>query len=212
MALSEQELTTRLFADGDRSEVDPLLLFDLWLAEAAKTEAADPNAMTLATVDEFGAPDARIVLMKLRDDGGFSFFTHLDSKKGRQLLANPDAALVFHWKTLARQVRVRGPVSAVADKAADDYFASRPHGSQVGAHASNQSGPLESRATLLKRMQEEEKRFAGQPVPRPARWSGFSVLPLHMEFWRASDFRLHDRVAFDRADADVPWTRQRLYP
>ncbi|MEX0859919.1 MAG: pyridoxamine 5'-phosphate oxidase [Cucumibacter sp.] len=212
MPPNEPELTTRLFSDGDASALDPLALFDLWLAEAEKTEPADANAMTLATAGEGGMPDARIVLLKVRDEGGFSFFTNLDSDKGRQLERNPNAALLFHWKSLTRQVRVRGPVAHVPAAAADAYFASRPHGSQVGAHASDQSRPLASRAALLIRMQEFEKRFAAQKVPRPPRWLGYTLTPLRIEFWRASDFRLHDRVAFTRPGPAAPWTRSRLYP
>jgi pyridoxamine 5'-phosphate oxidase len=196
---------------GDLDEAaDPFSLFKTWFAEAEAREPADPNAMALATVDEDGMPDARTVLLKGFDAAGFVFYTNLDSRKGRQLRANPRAALLFYWKSLKRQVRLRGPVEPVADAEADAYFASRPRLSRIGAWASRQSEPLESRFALEKAVAAATARFTAGAVPRPPHWSGFRLAPVTMEFWREGAFRLHDRVVFRRAgDA---WTRQRLYP
>lgn len=189
---------------------DPFSLFAAWFAQAQASEPSDPNAMALATVDEDGMPDARIVLMKGFDAQGFVFYTNLDSRKGRQLRRNPRAALLFHWKSLKRQVRVRGPVEAVSDAEADAYFESRPRLSRIGAWASRQSEPLENRFALEAAVAACTARFGIGPVPRPPHWSGFRLRPVAMEFWREGAFRLHDRVAF-RRDAGE-WTRQRLYP
>lgn len=189
---------------------DPFDLFDAWFAEAAASEPNDPNAMSLATVDEAGMPDVRTVLLKGHDHGGFVFYTNLQSAKGRELAATPKAALLFHWKTLRRQVRVRGPVAQVSDAEADAYFASRPRGSRLGAWASLQSSPLDSRATLEARVAEMEARHPGEDVPRPPHWSGFRLTPVEIEFWRDGAYRLHDRFLFTRAGEG--WRVRRLYP
>jgi pyridoxamine 5'-phosphate oxidase len=205
-------LTDRLFDDADKAELDPFALFEEWFAEARANEPNDPHAMAIATVDEFGLPDVRMVLLNARDRRGFVFFTNFESAKGRELLAQPRAALVFHWKSLRRQVRARGPVEIVAPAEADAYFASRARGSQIASSASAQSRPLDSRATLDAEVAALTQAREGRPVPRPAHWSGFRVIPQEMEFWRDGAFRLHDRVQFRRAAADAPWSRRRLYP
>lgn len=198
---------------GDFTEADdPLRLFSIWFEEAAKSEPNDANAMTLATVDDAGMPDARMVLLKGFDAAGFVFYTHLASAKGREIEGQPKAALVFHWKSLRRQVRVRGPVERVSEVEADEYFASRPRQSQIGAWASRQSQPLESRFAFEQAIAKYAAKFLVGQVPRPAGWSGFRVVPLAIEFWHDRPFRLHDRVRFERADARAPWTKTRLYP
>ncbi|HUV31936.1 MAG TPA: pyridoxamine 5'-phosphate oxidase [Devosiaceae bacterium] len=212
MTPSEAEITAQLYADGGGGPLDPLVVFDTWLAEARKTEPADAEAMALATVDAEGMPDCRIVLLKARTEAGFTFYTNTRSVKGAELAAVPRAALNFHWKSLGRQVRIRGTAVPVAAAVADAYFASRPRGSQIGAVASDQSRPLDARQTLAERFGAAERRFAGQEVPRPDYWSGYTVDPAAIEFWRNSEFRLHDRVLFTRAAPDAPWTRRRLYP
>jgi pyridoxamine 5'-phosphate oxidase len=188
---------------------DPFEVFDAWFAEAAASEINDPDAMTLATVDAEGMPDARTVLLKGRDEAGFVFYTNLESAKGRELAATPRAALLFHWKSLRRQVRIRGDVAQVSDAEADAYFASRPRGSRLGAWASDQSRPLDSRATLEARVQQQEARFPDE-VPRPPHWSGLRVIPWQIEFWQDGAYRLHDRFLFTRAGDG--WSVQRLYP
>jgi pyridoxamine 5'-phosphate oxidase len=205
-------LTDRLFDDADKAELDPFALFEEWFAAARDSEPNDPHAMAVATVDETGLPDVRMVLLNARDRRGFVFFTNFESAKGRELLAQPRAALVFHWKSLRRQVRVRGPVEIVAPAEADAYFASRARGSQIASSASAQSRPLDSRAALDAEVAALTAAREGQPVPRPAHWSGFRVIPQQIEFWRDGAFRLHDRVQFRRPAADAPWTRGRLYP
>jgi pyridoxamine 5'-phosphate oxidase len=198
---------------GDFSRADePLELFGEWLAEAAEREPNDPEAMALATVDEDGMPDLRMVLLKGHDERGFVFYTNLNSAKGRELAANPRAALNFHWKSLRRQVRLRGPVEPVSDEEADEYFASRPRGSRIGAWASKQSQPLESRFALEKRVARYAARYGVGEVPRPEWWSGFRLAPLEMEFWHDRPFRLHDRIIFHRADISEKWRKRRLYP
>lgn len=191
---------------------DPLALFAEWMALARASEPNDPNAMALATADESGAPDVRMVLLKGFDADGFSFYTNLDSAKGRQLGANPQAALCFHWKSLRRQVRVRGPVSAVPDAEADAYFASRARDSRIGAWASAQSRPLEGRFALERDIAATALKFGLGEIPRPPFWSGYRIAPLRIEFWRDRPFRLHDRLAFERTVPDAPWTTSRLYP
>lgn len=203
-------LTDRLFDDSDTAPLDPFDLFEDWFATAKIEEINDPNAMTLATVDADGLPDARAVLMNGRDRKGFIFYTNFNSAKAVQLLAHPKAALLFHWKSLRRQVRIRGAVERVTDQEADAYFATRARGSQVGAHASNQSHPLNSRQELVDRVRGLEERFAGANVPRPAHWSGFRIIPQEIEFWQDGAYRLHDRVLFVREGAN--WSRQRLNP
>ena len=206
-------LTERLFDDSDTAPIDPCSLFEEWFAAAQESEPNDPHAMALASVDADGLPDVRMVLLNQRDARGFCFFTNFESDKGRELLAHPKAAFVMHWKTLRRQIRVRGPVEVVADKEADAYFATRARVSQIGAHASKQSRPLANRYTLLERVETLKKSFGeDEPVNRPAYWSGFRVIPQAMEFWKDGANRLHDRVRFTRALPDGVWTRQRLYP
>lgn len=206
-------LTDRLFDDADTAEIDPFSLFEDWFAEARESEPNDPHAMALATVDAAGMPDVRMVLLNARDHRGFCFFTNFESDKGVQLLANPRAALLFHWKSLRRQVRVRGPAEIVSPGEADAYFATRPRISQLGAHASRQSRPLASRAELAARVETLDQSFAAdEPVRRPDNWSGFRIVPLQFEFWKDGAFRLHDRFRFTRSAPDAPWTRQRLFP
>lgn len=206
-------LTERLFDDSDTAPIDPCSLFEEWFAAAQESEPNDPHAMALASVDADGMPDVRMVLLNQRDARGFCFFTNFESDKGRELLAHPKAAFVMHWKTLRRQIRVRGPVEVVADKEADAYFATRARVSQIGAHASKQSRPLANRYALLERVETLNKSFReDEPVNRPAHWSGFRVIPQVMEFWKDGANRLHDRVRFTRALPDGAWSRQRLYP
>ncbi len=189
---------------------DPLALFARWFADAEQAEPRDPNAMTVATVGPDGMPSALILLLKGVDARGFVFYTNLESRKGRQIGANPKVALCFHWKSLGRQVRVEGPVERVTDAEADAYFATRPRGSQIGAWASLQSQPLESRAVLERRVAELEAKYRDGPVPRPPHWSGIRVLPARIEFWREGEFRLHDRIVYTRNGEG--WATQRLYP
>lgn len=191
---------------------DPLSLFSAWLAEARSAEPNDPNAMALATTDETGLPDVRMVLLKDFDAHGFVFYTNLESAKGRQLAANPQAALLFHWKSLRRQVRLRGRVAPVGTEEADAYFASRARDSRIGAWASAQSRPLEEPLALPKAVAREAARFGLGPVPRPPHWSGFRLAPLSIEFWRDRPFRLHERLVFARAAPGEAWAAERLYP
>jgi pyridoxamine 5'-phosphate oxidase len=182
------------------------------MEEAARSEPADPNAMALATVDAQGMPNVRMVLLKGFDARGFVFYTNVDSQKGRELAAGPKAALGFYWKSLQRQVRVRGPVEAVSDAEADAYFASRPRGAQIGAWASQQSRELESRFALEKAVAVYAAKYAIGSVPRPPYWSGLRIVPLVIEFWANRPFRLHDRVEFTRERPDAPWVKRGLYP
>ena len=191
---------------------DPVALFVEWLQAASKSEPSDPNAMTLATVDADGLPDARTVLLKGVDEDGFVFYTNLESAKGEELRASPRAALLFHWKSLRRQVRVRGSVTRVTDEEADAYFATRARASQIGAWASIQSRPMEDPLALEKAVAAFGLKFGLAPVPRPPHWSGFRLTPVAMEFWRARRFRLHERVTFSRPGPHAPWSRARLYP
>jgi pyridoxamine 5'-phosphate oxidase len=198
---------------GDFSQAeDPLTLFAAWMEEAVRAEPADPNAMALATVDSAGLPDVRMVLLKGFDARGFVFYTNLTSRKGEELAANPQAALLFHWKSLTRQVRLRGPVEPVSEAEADAYFASRPRGAQIGAWASKQSAPLEDRFALEKAVARFAAKYAIGTVPRPPHWSGFRVVPLLIEFWHDRPFRLHQRVEFRRETPDAPWAKAGLYP
>jgi pyridoxamine 5'-phosphate oxidase len=198
---------------GDFTEADePLRLFAAWFDEAKQAEPSDPDAMALATVDADGLPDVRMVLLKGFDERGFVFYSNEDSQKGRELAANPKAGLAFHWKSLRRQVRLRGLVETVSAAEADAYFASRPRSSQIGAWASRQSAPLESRYAFEKAIALKAAQFAIGPVPRPPFWIGYRVVPTVMEFWHERPFRLHDRVEFRRADEAAAWTKTRLYP
>ncbi|WP_404405746.1 pyridoxamine 5'-phosphate oxidase [Pelagibacterium halotolerans] len=211
MTAQSSLLTDKLLDDSYEGQIDPFALFSEWLEAARENEINDPNAMTLATVDETGMPDARVVLLNGRDERGFVFYTNFGSAKGRELQAHPKAALLFHWKSLRRQIRIRGPVEAVSDAEADAYFATRPVQSRLGAHASAQSQPLQSRQALVDKVEELQAEF-GDDVPRPDYWSGFRVKPLEIEFWKDGAFRLHDRFVFRREGLDASWTRTRLYP
>jgi pyridoxamine 5'-phosphate oxidase len=198
---------------GDFTEADePYALFDAWFEDAKAKEPADPNAMALATVDGDGLPDVRMVLLKGFDGRGFVFFTNTTSAKGRELAAQPKAALLFHWKSLNRQVRVRGPVEPVTAEEADAYFATRPRQAQIGAWASQQSTPLETRFAFEKAIALYAAKYAIGDVPRPPHWSGYRIVPIAIEFWHDRPFRLHDRIVFRRADERAPWNKTRLYP
>jgi pyridoxamine 5'-phosphate oxidase len=197
--------------DSDLDSVaEPFRLFSEWLADATASEPNDPTAMALATVDGDGLPNVRMVLLKGVDEGGFVFFTNFESDKGRELVAHPKAALCFHWKTLRRQVRIRGEIAPVSAEEANAYFATRARGSRIGAWASKQSRPLESRFALEKAVAAYAAKFAIGEVPRPDYWSGFRLTPLAIEFWKDGQFRLHDRVRFTRKGEG--WERARLYP
>lgn len=207
-----QTLTERLFDDSDRSDLDPFAIFEEWYALAQESEPNDPHAMALATADETGLPDVRMVLLNRRDARGFCFFTNFESAKGQQLLANPQAAMVMHWKSLRRQVRMRGRVEEVTPEDADAYFASRPRGSQVASSVSLQSRPLASRAQLIAEVDEMGGRVREGDVVRPPHWSGFRLVPTSIEFWKDGEFRLHDRVRFTRTSPADVWASVRLYP
>lgn len=199
--------------DDFTQSAEPFRLFADWMRDATTEEINDPNAMAVATVDQSGLPDVRMVLLKDFDEHGFVFYTNFESNKGRQLLGTPKAALCFHWKSLRRQVRVRGPVEVVSEEEADEYYQSRPRGSRIGAWASKQSRPLESRFALEKAVAEYGVRFAVGAVPRPPYWSGFRILPISIEFWHDRPFRLHDRILFTRAHSESKdWNKERLYP
>lgn len=198
-------------ADFTQSE-EPFALFGQWYAAAEASEPNDPNAMCLSTVDAEGMPNSRMVLLKGYDNEGFVFYTNYESRKGTEIIANPKAAVCFHWKSLRRQVRVRGPVEEVTAAEADAYFASRPRDSRIGAWASKQSRPLESRFALEKQVAICAARYAVGDIPRPEHWGGFRIRPVQIEFWQDRPFRLHDRLVFTRPEPDGPWTRARLYP
>ena len=190
---------------------DPFARFGEWMAEAEATEPSDANAMTVATAGLDGAPSARIVLLKAVDARGFVFYTNKESRKADELAANPRAALLFHWKSLGRQVRIEGRVTDVTAAEADAYFASRLRISRLGAWASDQSRPLPDRATLERRLAEQEARYPGDDIPRPPFWSGYRVVPDRFEFWQNMDFRLHDRTVYTLA-GDGRWAVGKLYP
>jgi pyridoxamine 5'-phosphate oxidase len=191
---------------------EPFALFAVWMAKAEASEPVDPNAMALATVDASGMPNVRMVLLKGAEADGFVFYTNGESAKGLELAANPKGALLLYWKSLNRQVRIRGSVAHVTDNEADAYFASRHRASQIGAWASSQSRPLTSRTKLIADVARETARFGLGDVPRPSHWRGYRVTPLEIEFWQAGAFRLHDRVVFRRPSPAAPWVKTRLYP
>ncbi|HZB36803.1 MAG TPA: pyridoxamine 5'-phosphate oxidase [Beijerinckiaceae bacterium] len=196
---------------GDFTEAgEPWAIFSAWTAEAERSEPNDPTAMALATADADGLPNVRMVLLKGADERGFVFYTNAESAKGRELASNPQAALVFHWKSLRRQMRARGPVTEVSEAEADSYFASRPRDSRIGAWASQQSRPLESRFALEKAVAFYAAKHAIGEVPRPPYWRGYRIAPVSMEFWADRPFRLHDRVMFTRRGDG--WDKARLYP
>jgi pyridoxamine 5'-phosphate oxidase len=198
---------------GDFTEADePLRLFATWFADAKRSEPVNPEAMTLATVDPDGRPNARMVLLKGFDEHGFVFYSNAESTKGHELAATPQAALTFYWKALQRQVRLRGRVETVPDAEADAYFATRSRMAQIGAWASKQSSALESRLAFEKAIARFTAKFAIGTVPRPPYWVGYRVVPSEIEFWQERQFRLHDRIAFARPRIGAPWTKTRLYP
>ncbi|TYC52807.1 pyridoxamine 5'-phosphate oxidase [Rhodobacterales bacterium] len=198
---------------GDFSQVSkPFELFGEWLEEAGGTEPNDPNALSLATVDETGLPNVRMVLLKGFDERGFVFYTNFESAKGRELLSAGKAAMCFHWKSLRRQVRIRGLVQEVSQEEADEYYRSRPRGSRIGAWASKQSRPLESRFALEKEVAKYTAKFGIGDIPRPEHWSGMRLVPLSLEFWHDRPFRLHDRIVFKREEPGQEWAKERLYP
>jgi pyridoxamine 5'-phosphate oxidase len=203
-------------AEEDQGEVfttdDPITLFEEWFALALKYEPSDANAMALATATAEGAPDVRMVLLKEIDQRGLTFYSNETSSKGRQLAANPRAALCFHWKSIGRQARFRGRIEKTSEAEADAYFASRARGAQLAAWASKQSAPLASREELEDSLAAAEKRFAGKSVPRPPEWDGYRLIPDEAEFWVNKPFRLHDRLLFSRDSTSTPWTTRRLYP
>lgn len=199
--------------EGDPLDAtDPFGLFADWLAEARRTEPNDPNALSLATVDAQGLPNVRMVLLKGFDETGFVFYTNFESQKGAELLGTMKAAMCFHWKSLRRQVRLRGPVTVVSDVEADAYYESRPRGSRIGAWASRQSRPLESRFALEKEVARYTAKYALGAIPRPPHWSGFRLSPTHVEFWRDGKFRLHDRFIFTRDGEGAAWRTARYFP
>jgi pyridoxamine 5'-phosphate oxidase len=204
-------LTTGDFTAADTAD-EPLRLFAAWFEQAKRSESVNPEAMTLSTVDAAGQPNGRMVLLKGFDARGFVFYTNLESAKGQELAGAPKAALTFYWKSLQRQVRLRGSVEPVSAAEADAYFATRSRMAQIGAWASKQSEPLESRLAFEKAVARYTAKYPLGTVPRPPYWSGYRVVPVAIEFWQERPFRLHDRIVFTRADADAPWSKTRLYP
>ncbi|NTF41164.1 pyridoxamine 5'-phosphate oxidase [Rhizobium rhizogenes] len=206
--MSENELTSGDFTEQN----EPFTLFASWLREAETTEPNDPNAVALATVDKDGLPNVRMVLLKGFDSDGFVFYTNFESQKGQEILSQKKAAMCFHWKSLRRQVRLRGLVEVVSDKEADEYYKTRARGSRIGAWASKQSRPLEGRFALEKAVAEYTARYAIGDIPRPPHWSGFRIRPLSIEFWHDRQFRLHDRIEFRRDVPEGAWQKVRMYP
>lgn len=191
---------------------DPIALFEQWFAEAREAEPNDPNAMALATATPAGAPSVRMVLLKGHGDGGFTFYTNANSRKGGEIRGNMQAALLFHWKSLRRQIRIEGTLEEVSPAMADDYFHSRPRVSQIASAASDQSSALSQRSTYFERVAEIEAQHPVGDIPRPAHWTGFTLTPTAMEFWLDRPGRMHDRRQFVRADRDAPWADTLLYP
>lgn len=198
--------------NSDQDATNPIKQFSEWLAQAQESEPNDPSAMALASVDADGMPNCRMVLMRRFDERGIVFFTNFESRKGTEILGNFKAAACFHWKSLRKQVRFRGPVEQVTDAEADEYFNSRPRGSRIGAWASRQSRPVESRFALEKEVARYTAKFGIGDIPRPPYWSGFRILPLSIEFWSDGKFRLHDREHYERASLEGNWTVRRLFP
>jgi pyridoxamine 5'-phosphate oxidase len=210
--MSLSDIATLTAALGFTERGDPFQLFKEWMEDAEKSEPNDPNAMALSTVDEEGLPNVRMVLLKGFDERGFVFYTNFESQKGQEILSAGKAAVVFHWKSLRRQVRVRGLTEQVSDAEADDYFKSRPRDSKIGAWASKQSRPLTQRLELETAVAMQTARFGIGDVPRPPHWSGIRITPLSIEFWHDRPFRLHDRVVFRREKPEGGWSKARLYP
>ena len=206
--MSENELTSGDFTEQN----EPFALFAEWLKDAEASEINDPNAVALATVDDDGLPNVRMVLLKGFDHQGFVFYTNFESQKGQELLSHKKAAMCFHWKSLRRQIRLRGLVEVVTNVEADEYFRQRPRGSRIGAWASKQSRPLEGRFALEKAVAEYTARYPLGEIPRPGYWSGFRIRPLSIEFWHDRKFRLHDRIEFRRDAAGQAWSKVRMYP
>lgn len=196
----------------DAPPADPIVIFDQWLAEAIQTEANDPDTTALATVSPDGMPNVRMVLLKSHDGDGFVFYTNLQSTKGDELAQTAKAAMCFHWKSLRRQVRVQGPVGPVSDEMADAYYQSRSRASRIGAWASQQSRPLNSRAGLEEDYAHYDRQYAGDDIPRPPYWTGQRIVPLRIEFWQDGAHRLHDRVAYHRPTPSASWHAMRLHP
>ncbi|MEL7525750.1 MAG: pyridoxamine 5'-phosphate oxidase [Pseudomonadota bacterium] len=211
--MTDPNLPTEQLTKGDFADVKkPFDLFSEWLEDAKGSEPNDPNALALATVDETGLPNVRMVLLKGFDERGFVFYTNFESAKGIELLSAGKAAMCFHWKSLRRQVRIRGEVHQVSGEEADTYYQSRPRGSRIGAWASKQSRPLESRFALEKEVAKYTAKFGVGDIPRPEHWSGMRLVPTSIEFWHDRPFRLHDRIVFSRSGPDQPWEKERLYP
>lgn len=211
--MSDINPSTKELTNGDFTEaLNPFVLFGEWLEDAKASELNDPNAFSLSTVDPEGLPNVRVLLLKDFDENGFVFYTNYESAKGRELLSAGKAAMCFHWKSLRRQVRLRGEVAPVEASEADAYYQSRPRESRIGAWASQQSRPLSERAELEKAVADFTEKFEGGEVPRPPYWSGFRLVPSYIEFWHDRPFRLHDRMTFTRQTSDQDWTKQRLFP
>ncbi|MEP1444283.1 MAG: pyridoxamine 5'-phosphate oxidase [Hyphomicrobiales bacterium] len=202
----------KLMTDNFVEETNPNAIFESWYAEAQSSEINDPNAMALSSIDLSGMPNVRVVLLKARDARGFVFYTNLESQKGREVLQSGKAAANFHWKSLRRQVRIRGLIEGVTDAEADEYFASRSRLSRLGAIASQQSRPLDSRETMMREVERLDKLYPDENIPRPSHWHGTRILPLYLEFWQDGEARLHDRFVFQRETIDQEWTKQRWYP
>ena len=202
----------KLMTNNFLEETNPFKTFEHWLNQAKAHELNDPNAMALSSIDFNGMPNVRIVLLKDWDERGFVFYTNMESQKGEEVLSAKKAAVNFHWKSLRKQIRIRGITEQVSDDEADAYFASRPRLSQLGAWASKQSRPLDSRQTILDAVAALEEKYINQDIPRPDYWQGTRIKPLYIEFWQDGDFRLHDRCIFQRSDLSQSWQQQRWYP